>query len=124
MSPFVWISLGAIVGANARYAVGTLAAERLGAAFPVGTFAVNVSGSFLIGLFLVLIVDRLGDDPAWRLLLVTGFCGGYTTFSTYAFDGVLLLQRGAYGLAAAYLLGSVATAVLAVLAGMAVARLV
>jgi CrcB protein len=119
----LYVSLGAVVGANARYFLSLWAAERLGTGFPYGTFLVNVTGSFLIGLFLTLIADRLVDNPAWRLLLVTGFCGGYTTFSTYSYEGIVLLQQGAYGLAALYLVGSMAVGLLAVVAGAGAARL-
>jgi fluoride exporter len=123
VSSMLYVSLGAVVGANARYFVGLWAAERLGAAFPYGTFLVNVTGSFLVGLFLTLLADRAVDDPVWRLLLVTGFCGGYTTFSTYSFEGVVLMQQGAYGAALLYLFGSVAVGLLAVVAGAGAARL-
>ncbi len=124
MSALLYVSLGAVVGANARYLVGVWAIERLGTAFPYGTFLVNLTGSFLIGLFLTLLADRAVEDPAWRLLLVTGFCGGYTTFSSYSWDGLVLLQQGEYGTAALYLVGSVVTGLLAVVAGAAAARLV
>ena len=112
-----------MLGANARYFVGLWAAERLGTLFPYGTFVVNVTGSFLIGLFLALLADRLLADPAWRLILVTGFCGGYTTFSTYSFEAVGLIRDGAYAMAALYVVGSVGLGLAAVVAGTAAARL-
>ena len=123
MSAVLYVSLGAVVGANARYFVGVWAAERLSTAFPYGTFLVNVTGSFLIGLFLTLLADRLVDDPAWRLVLVTGFCGGYTTFSTYSFEAVGLIRDGSYALAIAYVVGSVVLSLAAVVGGTIVARL-
>ena len=99
------------------------AAERFGAAFPLGTLIINLSGSFLVGVILTLLTDRAIADPAWRLILVVGFCGAYTTFSTYSFETVALLQQGTYALAALYALGSVALGLGAVVAGMLVARL-
>jgi fluoride exporter len=111
------------VGANARYLVGVWAAERFGPAFPYGTFAINVSGSFLIALFLTYLSDRLVDDPAWRLVLATGFCGSYTTFSTYTLEAMTLARQGSYDLAALYVLGSAAAGLLAIVAGTVVARL-
>lgn len=104
MATIVLIALGGAAGANARFVVATLAARRWGARFPWGTLLVNVSGSFLLGLFLAL--PALGDGGA-RALLATGFCGGYTTFSTFAFESVALGASGARGAALANLLGSV-----------------
>jgi CrcB protein len=120
----LFTSLGAVVGANARYVVGLWAADRFGVAFPFGTLIINVSGSFLIALVLTILTDRLVEEPAWRLLLATGFCGGYTTFSTYAFEAMALIGQGSYGPAALYVLGSAALALAAVAAGTVVARLV
>jgi CrcB protein len=111
------------VGANARYFLAVWSARRFGAALPVGTLIINVSGSFLVGLVLTLIADRAVEDPAWRLALAVGFCGAYTTFSTYSFETVALLQQGAYALAALYSLGSVALGLGSVVAGASVARL-
>ncbi|HEY3111037.1 MAG TPA: fluoride efflux transporter CrcB [Chloroflexota bacterium] len=120
----LFISLGAVVGANARYAVAVVAAERFGPTFPYGTFAINVSGSFLVALFLTYLSDRLVADPAWRLVLATGFCGSYTTFSTYTVESVTLLRQGSYALAALYVLGSAAVGLLAIIAGTVAARLI
>jgi len=118
------ISLGAVVGANARYIVGVWAAERFGPAFPYGTFLINVSGSFLIALFLTYLADRLVADPAWRLILATGFCGSYTTFSTYTLEAMTLAREGSYDLAALYVLGSAAVGLAAIAAGTLAARLI
>jgi CrcB protein len=119
-----FISLGAIVGANARYFVGLWAVQALGAAFPYGTLIINVTGSFLIGLILTFLTDRVIDEPAWRLILVTGFCGGYTTFSTYTFEAMTLMREGSHAPAALYVVGSTALALVGVAVGTVVARLV
>lgn len=116
------ISLGALAGANARYVVGVWALGALGAAFPYGTFLVNVTGSFLVGFIVTFLTDRALDDPAWRLLLITGFCGGYTTFSTYAFEAIALARLGQLGTAALYVAGSVAIGLAGVVLGTVAAR--
>ena len=117
-----WVGIGGFVGANARYAVGRLLAGRVGDGFPVATLLVNVSGSLAIGILLTLLTERLVADPAWRLLVVVGFLGGYTTFSAYAFEALTLIERGAWARAAAYVLASNAVALLACAAGMALTR--
>ncbi len=76
---FLWVGVGGFVGANARYAVGRLLAGRLGDGFPYATLLVNVSGSLAIGVVLTLLTERFVADPAWRLLVIVGFLGGYTT---------------------------------------------
>ena len=117
------IALGGAAGANARFVVSTIAARRWGAAFPWGTLIINSTGSLLLGLFLTSPV--LGGGGA-RALLATGFCGGYTTFSTFAFESVVLNAGGRRGAAAANILGSlilcVAAAALGGALGMAVGR--
>jgi CrcB protein len=122
MAPFVVISLGGILGANARYLVSLYVAERFGTAFPYGTFLINVTGSLVIGFFLTLAAERLPIDPLWRLFFATGFLGAYTTFSTYTYEAALLLRAGAYGPAVLYLVGSVAVGMLGVLAGILAAE--
>ena len=94
MGPFLVISLGGILGANARYLVSLYIAERFGTAFPYGTFLINVTGSLVIGFFLTLATERLPIDPLWRLFFATGFLGAYTTFSTYTYEAALLLRAG------------------------------
>ena len=82
MDTFLIISLGAILGANARYWLGGWAAEKFGPSFPYGTLIINVTGSLMLGFFMTLITDRFIVDPRWRLLVAIGFLGAYTTFST------------------------------------------
>jgi len=90
MQTYLLVALGGIVGANARYVVSNLAAARWGVAFPYGTLLINISGSALLGFLLGALPS---DAGGWRLLLATGFCGGYTTFSTFAFETMALAER-------------------------------
>ncbi|HEY7065279.1 MAG TPA: fluoride efflux transporter CrcB [Chloroflexota bacterium] len=121
-APYLAISAGAVLGANARYLVGLYVAERLGSAFPYGTLLINVSGSLVIGFFLTLVVERLGATPIWRLFFATGFLGAYTTFSTYSYEVAILLREGAYGPGLIYMVGSVAGGLVGVFAGILVAE--
>ena len=118
---YVWVGVGGLVGANARYGLGRLLAERWGAAFPYGTFVVNATGSVAIGVVMTLLVARVAD-PAWRLLIVTGFLGGYTTFSAYSFEAVAMLQEGRWGRALVYVLGSNLVGLVGCWMGVAIGR--
>lgn len=115
------LSLGGALGVNARYWLGVWVERKVGAQFPWGTFAINVSGSFAIGLIATLIAAAEGRHP-WRLLLVTGFLGGYTTFSSYVFEALGLWERGAAGRSAVYAFGSLAAGLAAVVLGVALGR--
>jgi len=90
MQTYLLVALGGIAGANARYVVSNLAAGRWGVAFPYGTLLINISGSALLGFLLGALPSAAGG---WRVLLGTGFCGGFTTFSTFAFETVALAER-------------------------------
>lgn len=90
MSRYLYIAIGAALGANARYLIGVWAGSRLGADFPYGTFIVNVAGSFLLGFLLTLSAGRLQLSPEARLLLAVGFLGSFTTFSSYAVESLNL----------------------------------
>jgi fluoride exporter len=114
---YLAIAVGAALGANARYLVGVYVAQRFGVDFPWGTFFINVSGSVVIGFFMTLILDRFPVDVAWRLFFVTGFLGGYTTFSSYSYEALTLLLRGEVTRALVYLLGSVVAGVLGAFVG-------
>jgi CrcB protein len=121
MDKFIVISIGAILGANARYWVGGWAAERYGAAFPYGTLIINLTGSFILGLFITLITERFLVNPNWRLLIGIGFLGSYTTFSTYTYESVALLMGGQLWIGLINLFGGsmlgAAAAVLGILIG-------
>ena len=94
MKQAIWISLGAILGANARYLIGNIVVKAAGSAFPYHTLLINLSGSAALGFFLSWSTSRAAIDPSWRLLCTVGFFGTYTTFSTFAYESVALLQSG------------------------------
>jgi CrcB protein len=118
------ISVGAVVGANARWVISRYAARLLSPIFPYGTLLINVSGSFIVGFFLIWTSERVLMDPRWRLLVVVGFCGAFTTFSSYAFESMAYIEQGQWLLLAANFLANNLLCFAAVLAGMALARAV
>ena len=122
MLAYLWISLGAIVGASARYFISRFIARSVTASFPYGTLLINITGSFLLGLFLVWSTERALPDPRWRLLIAIGFCGSYTTFSSYAFESFSLFEQGHYALFASNVLASNLLCLAGVLAGAIIAR--
>jgi CrcB protein len=113
------VAIGGALGSVARYLVGGWFASRFGATFPYGTFVINVTGSFIIGLFLAFAQERVSLSPYWRLFFAVGFVGGYTTFSTFEYESARLFQAGEMVVGATYLLGSVITGGVAVIAGIA-----
>jgi len=123
MTEFLLISVGAVAGANLRYWVTSLFAERFGQAFPYGTLFINITGSLVLGFALTLIANRLVADPGYRLLIGTGFLGAYTTFSTFSYDTVVLMERGDMLLAFVNAGASLAGSVLGAYAGIVLARL-
>src|SRR3990170_2330685 len=94
MMNFFIIGIGGFFGAVARYGVALWIGRQWGRSFPLGTFVINVSGSFLIGLLMPLLTERFIVNPQWRLLLVVGFLGAYTTFSTFEYETGALLKDG------------------------------
>ena len=121
MLDFLAISAGAIVGANLRYWMSRSALRLLGPVFPSGTLTINVLGSFVLGFFLAWTSERVLVDPRWRLLIAVGFCGGYTTFSSYAYETVVFFEQGQWTLMTANFLANNLLSCVAVLAGMALA---
>jgi fluoride exporter len=113
---YLAISIGAMLGANARFLLGGWVVDRLGAEFPYGTLLINVSGSFAIGVVYALI-ERHGAPDWVRPLVMVGLLGGYTTFSTFSLDALAMAERGAWPAAATYVLGSVAASLGAVWLG-------
>jgi fluoride exporter len=118
------IALGAAVGANLRYALSLWAARQWGAAFPYGTLLINASGSFAIGIVMVLLTTRFTTSDSWRLLLVTGLLGGFTTFSTFSYETYMLLVSGSWLAAGLNLLASVGLGLIGVVLGAGLARLI
>ncbi len=104
MQTILFISLGAIVGANLRYFAGQYVAKLIPSNLPYGTLAINVTGSFILGFFLIWTTERVLADPRWRLLIAIGFCGGYTTFSSYAYETFALFEQGQWLASAANIL--------------------
>jgi CrcB protein len=115
------IGVGGFAGAIARYLVDLQVSQRF-TAFPWGTLVVNASGSFLVGIVFALVVDREALPADLRGPLMIGFIGAYTTFSTLALESWRLVEDGAWPLAAANLVGSVALGMVAVVAGLALGR--
>ena len=120
-SKVVVLTVGGACGVNARYWLGLLVARWLGVRFPWATFAINVSGSFAIGLAAMILAERW-PHPLVRIFALTGFLGGYTTFSAYLFESFSLWERGDRTLAASNLVGSVAAGLLAVVLGVTLGR--
>ena len=116
------ICLGAIVGANARYFISRYAAQVLGPVFPYGTLFINVVGSLIVGFFVAWTSERVLIDPRWRLLVVVGFCGSLTTFSSYAFESMSFFERGQWLLMLTNIFGNNLLCLAGALAGMALAR--
>ena len=116
------ICLGAIVGANARYFISRYAAQVLGPVFPYGTLFINLAGSFIVGFFVIWTSERVLADPRWRLLVVVGFCGSLTTFSSYAFESIAYFEQGQWMLMFTNVIGNNLLCLAGALAGMGLAR--
>ncbi len=116
------VGIGGFLGAIARYLVDGWISRRMGALFPYGTFVINISGSFILGLFTTTITERFIVHPHWRLLVAIGFVGAYTTFSTFEYETHKLLEEGSFGLALLNILLSVAIGLVAVRLGILLAR--
>jgi fluoride exporter len=118
------IALGAAAGANLRYALSLWAARQWGVAFPYGTLLINVSGSFAIGVVMIVLTSRVTVGDFWRPLLVTGLLGGFTTFSTFSYETYGLLISGSWLAAGLNILASVGMGLFGVFLGASLARLI
>jgi CrcB protein len=116
------VALGAGVGGVSRYLLASAIQQRAGTAFPWGTLVVNVSGSLLLGFLLRYAIATPSFSAEVRALLTTGFCGGYTTFSTYSYETAALLEDGQYSRAGLYAAASVLLALAGTVIGFALAR--
>jgi fluoride exporter len=123
MQPLLLVMAGGAVGSAARYLTGRAMGAWLGPDYPWGTLTVNLAGGFLMGL-LVGILARNNAGESWRLLLGVGALGGFTTFSAFALDVVVLAERGAMASAALYAIASVVGAIVALFAGLSLVRAV
>jgi CrcB protein len=122
LNDIFWISCGAILGANLRYYVNRFSQKYLSADIPYGTFIVNLTGSFILGFFLAWTLERVEVDPRWRSFVAVGFCGAYTTFSSYSYETYALLEQSNYALAVMNFVCNNIFSLLAVIAGIALAR--
>jgi CrcB protein len=119
---YLLILLGGGVGSLARYVVGSAIATRFGTRFPAGTMLVNITGCFLIGLTMTLLTERFQPHPYWRLALVVGFLGGYTTFSSFEWETYSAVREGGLWIGLANIVGSVTLGYAAVWLGALLAR--
>jgi fluoride exporter len=122
LTRFLVVAAGGAAGAVARYAVTLIIAVFWKRDFPLATLLINVSGSFILGLFSTLAAERLAIDPMWRLLVATGFVGAYTTFSTFEYETERLAESGALGWGIVNILTSVLVGFAAVRLGILIAR--
>ena len=122
MNDVLVISIGAIAGANARWVISRFAAKILSPIFPYGTLVINVTGSFIVGFFMIWATERVLIDPRWRLLIVVGFCGAFTTFSSYAFETMAYFEQGQWLLLLTNVVSNNLLCLGAAVAGMALAR--
>ena len=116
---YVLVFFGGGCGASLRHAINMASARALGTDFPYGTFIINISGSIVMGLIAGYLTFKGSATQHWRLFLMTGILGGYTTFSAFSLDTALLYERGALGLAALYVLGTVGISIAGLFAGLA-----
>ena len=116
------VFFGGGLGATLRHLVNVICARCIGAAFPWGTFIINVSGSTVMGLIAGYLAFKGEASQPWRLFVMTGILGGYTTFSAFSLDAALLYERGELGPAALYVVGSVALSIMGLFAGLALVR--
>lgn len=119
MRAILFVGIGGGLGSILRYVISAFVGKHVPLVFPLGTLLVNISGCFLIGVFYSMIARHDGFHPDWRLFLITGICGGYTTFSTFSYDGLILLKQGSGLSFVLYVLGSVVVGLLATFAGVA-----
>ncbi len=117
------IAIGGALGAVSRYLAVALVTEWFGKSFPFGTMAVNITGSFLIGILYVLVVQKLHAMPEIKAILVVGFLGSFTTFSTFSLETFSLIERGDFSQAGLYVVSSLVLGILAVWGGITVAKI-
>lgn len=116
------VATGGAIGSLVRYFVASAIQSAAWPGYPWGIFVVNITGGFLMGLIVELSALKIQISPELRAFLTVGILGGYTTFSTFSLDSVLLIERGQYGSAAAYIVGSTVLSILALFAGLWIVR--
>jgi len=117
-----YVAVGSAVGGAARFVLASIIQQRAGPSFPMGTLIVNITGSLVLGFLMRLALSTPAISAEVRTLLTTGFCGGYTTFSTFSYETMILVEDGQYARGAAYVLASVVFSLFAVWLGMVGAR--
>lgn len=122
MRMFWSVALGAAIGGVSRFYLTGFIQQRAGLDFPAGTWVINVTGSFLLGLFMRYGLQSVAISVEMRALLTTGFCGGFTTFSTFSYENALMIQDGRYGRVAVYIVTSVAVSLAATFLGFGAAN--
>ena len=116
------VAIGGAIGASLRHLVGILTLKIFGPGFPWGTITVNVLGSFVMGIIVELIARKFSASMEWRLFLMTGMLGGFTTFSSFSLDTAFLWERGEAAVAFGYVVASVVLSITALFAGLALVR--
>jgi CrcB protein len=119
---YLWVAIGSAAGGVLRFALGALIQRQVAGSFPLGTLAINLTGSFLLGFVLRYALATPEVSPEMRALLTTGFCGGYTTFSTFSYEAAALIEDGDYHRAAWYIALSVIFALAGTFLGFGLAR--
>lgn len=119
---YILVFLGGGLGASLRHTVNVGCARACGLNFPYGTFVINITGSLVMGLIAGYLAFKGEASQPWRLFLMTGVLGGYTTFSAFSLDAVTLYERGQGGLAAFYVLGSVVLSIAGLIGGLSLVR--
>jgi fluoride exporter len=119
---YLLVFIGGGLGSTLRYLVNVICPRYLGADFPYHTFIINITGSTVMGLIAGYLAFKGDAAASWRLFLMTGILGGYTTFSAFSLDTAVLYERGELGLAALYVLGSVVLSIAGLFAGLAIVR--
>ena len=123
MSKLVWyVAVGSAIGGVAMLLLGTFIQQKAGTSFPLGTLVINITGSLVLGFLIRYALGTPGITSEMRAMLTTGFCGGYTTFSTFSFETATLIEDGRYERASLYILLSVSVALLGTFGGFAAAR--
>jgi CrcB protein len=119
---YILVFIGGGLGSTLRHTINMVSARLLGTAFPYHTFIINITGSTVMGLIAGYLAFKGGASQPWRLFLMTGILGGYTTFSAFSLDAALLYEKGEIGLALLYVVGSVALSIAGLFAGLALVR--
>jgi CrcB protein len=118
----LYVALGSAIGGVSRYLLGGLVQRMLDTTFPAGTLLVNITGSFLLGAIIRYALETPSLSPEVRAFLTIGFCGGYTTFSTFSYETMALLEDGEWARAGVYITASVILSLIATFLGLALAR--